>query len=292
MRNIILPIFTIILCAGIAEGQTVKIDMIFVKGGTFTMGCVDGEEPCYGLFGEIPAHKVTLNDFYIGKYPVTQKQWRDVMGSDINEYLNKYVAEYQWKPPLIGEGDDYPMYYVSWNDAQEFIKKLNSMTGKKYRLPTEAEWEYAARGGVKSKGYKYAGSNNYDEVAWYKLNCGDKILEEDLSGRAVFYSPQPVRDEEEENNNNGTRPVGTKKPNELGIYDMSGNVSEWVWDWYGEYSSAPQINPKGPSGGVKRVIRGGSWQLLRTKVYDRSTYWPDIYTPDMAGIGFRVVMEM
>jgi len=282
MRNVILPILAILLYIEKAEGQTVNIDMIFVKGGTFTMG--NAEEA-------VPAHSVTLSDFYISKYPVTQKQWKEVMGSDINEQLNKFEKEQRWRPPLVGEGDNYPMYYVSWNDVQDFIKKLNSMTGKKYRLPTEAEWEYAARGGVKSKGYKYAGSNDYDEVAWYTLNCGDSILELDHSGRVVFYSPHPVRDAKEERNNNGTHPVGTKKPNELGIYDMSGNVNEWVWDWSDEYSSAPQINPKGPSGGERRIIRGGSWQLLQTTVYQRLGYWPDIYESSMSGIGFRLAMS-
>jgi len=281
MRNVILTILTILFYIGRTEGQTVNIDMIFVKGGTFTMGNAEEGEP---------THSVTLSDFYISKYPVTQKQWKEVMGTDINEQLNKFEKEQMWRPPLVGEGDNYPMYYVSWNDVQDFIQKLNSMTGKKYRLPTEAEWEYAARGGVKSKGYKYAGSNDYDEVAWYKLNCGDSILELDHSGRAVFYSPHPVRDAKEERNNNGTHPVGTKKPNELGIYDMSGNVNEWVWDWYVEYSSAPQINPKGPSGGERRIIRGGSWQLLQTEVYQRLAYWPDIYESSMSGIGFRLVM--
>ncbi|MDR0515649.1 MAG: formylglycine-generating enzyme family protein [Fibromonadaceae bacterium] len=264
MKNMILSMLAILLYIGKAEGQIANVDMVFVKGGTFTMGCVGDERSCFSFSGGTPTHKVTLDDFYISKYPVTQKQWKDVMGKGIRDQRGsgEYALPSDIESPyLVGEGDDYPMYYVSWNDAQEFIKKLNSMTGKKYRLPTEAEWEYAARGGVKSKGYKYAGSNNYDEVAWYKLNCGDR-----------------------------THPVGTKKPNELGIYDMSGNVSEWVWDWYGEYSSAPQVNPKGPSGGEKRIIRGGSWQLLQTSVYDRLTYWPDIFTNDMSGIGFRLAM--
>jgi formylglycine-generating enzyme required for sulfatase activity len=286
MRNIIFPVIAIFLCIGKAWGQTANIDMVFVKGGTFTMGCVDSEYICSGFNGEIPAHSVTVSDFYIGKYPVTQKQWKDVMGTDIKEQLNKF----EWKPPLVGEGDDYPMYYVSWNDVQEFIKRLNSITGKKYRLPTEAEWEYAARGGAKSKGYKYAGSDNYDEVAWNRLNSGDEMLELDLSGSVTFYSPHPVRDREEERNNNGCHPVGAKKPNELGIYDMNGNVNEWVWDWWDEYSSAPQVNPKGPSSGVQRLIRGGSWQLLQTEVYTRLGHWPDVYTNSMAGIGFRLAM--
>jgi formylglycine-generating enzyme required for sulfatase activity len=264
-------------------------DMIFVKGGSFTMGCVDGEYRCLGFNGETPAHKVTLDDFCIGKYPVTQKQWKSIMGTGMREQQAKVLEWYGVFAELVGEGDDYPVYYVSWDDTQEFIEKLNLATDKKYRLLTEAEWEYAARGGTKSRGYKYAGSNNYNEVAWYYENCGDKRLEFDSSDLG-FYEPNPVRSEKEIVNNNGTHPVGTKKPNELGIYDMNGNVSEWVWDWWGEYSSAPQVNPKGPSGGEKRVIRGGSWQLLWSEVHDRTTYWPDIYTTDMAGIGFRLAI--
>jgi formylglycine-generating enzyme required for sulfatase activity len=278
MRKIIFLIIAFFL-AGCASKRTINIDMVFVKGGTFAMGCVEREDDPYfcSLHSSI-VHDVTLNDFYISKYLVTQKLWKEVMGEGSSK----------WQ---YGEGDDYPVYYVSWNKAQEFIEKLNSMTGKKYRFPTEAEWEYAARGGAKSKGYKYAGSNNYDEVAWHRRNSGDSILEMNFSGRAVFMSPQPVRDKEEEKNNNGVRPVGKKKPNELGIYDMSGNVDEWVWDWNDEDSSAPQINPKGPSSGYRRVIRGGNWNGLETSVYWSGAYWPNIHTSDMAGIGFRLAMD-
>jgi formylglycine-generating enzyme required for sulfatase activity len=162
----------------------VGIEMILVRGGTFRMGDTDGQ----GGDNEKPVHNVTLRDFYIGKYPVTQKQWVQVMGSNHSNF----------------KGDDLPVEQVSWNNVQEIIKELNAKTGKKYRLPTEAEWEYAARGGNKSKGYKYSGSNDIDKVAWYADNSGNK-----------------------------THPVGTKAPNELGIYDMSGNVWEWVNDKYG-----------------------------------------------------------
>ncbi len=125
---------------------------------------------------------------------------------------------------LVGVGDNYPMYYISWDEAQEFISRLNAATGKRYRLPTEAEWEYAARGGNKSQGYTYSGSDSIDNVAWYYENSG-------------------------------------KSPNELGIYDMSGNVCEWCSDWYGNYLSSAQTNPTGPSGGTSRVMRSGSWDF-------------------------------
>ncbi len=188
------------------------IEMVFVKGGTFQMGSNKGF-----FTDRKPVHSVTLDDFYIGKYEVTQKQWKAIMGNNLS--YNKGC-------------DDCPVEKVSWNDVQKFIKKLNEKTGKYYRLPTEAEWEYAARGGVKSRGYQYAGNNDIEEVAWYDGNSGNK-----------------------------THPVGQKKANELGIYDMSGNVWEWCSDWYSSsyYGSSPQNNPQGPSSGSFRVYRGGSW---------------------------------
>ncbi len=192
-------------------------EMVFVPGGSFQMGSDDGEDD------EKPVHTVQLDDFYIGKYEVTQKQWREVMGEN---------------PSKFQGCDDCPVENVSWNDVQEFIQKLNAQTGQNYRLPTEAEWEYAARGGQKTQGYQYAGSNNIDEVAWYRENSDSK-----------------------------THPVGQKRPNELGLYDMSGNVYEWCSDWYGSdyYASSPEFNPPGPASGSYRVHRGGSW-------YDYSVY--------------------
>ena len=163
---------------------------------------------------EKPTHSVTLSSFYIGKYEVTQALWKAVMGSNPSK----------WK------GDNLPVEQVSWDDCQTFIRKLNALTGKNFRLPTEAEWEFAARGGNNSRGYKYAGSNNIGDVAWYDDNSGSK-----------------------------THVVGTKSPNELGIYDMSGNVWEWCQDWFGSYSSASQTNPTGASSGSYRVLRGGCW---------------------------------
>ena len=213
--------------------EQLNIEIIFVKGGTFTMGCTpeQGDDCAYN---EKPAHRVTLCDFYIGKYPVTQAQWVAVMGNNPSHFTGNISR---------------PVEQVSWHDAQEFISRLNLRTGKKYRLLTEAEWEYAARGGVKSRGYKYAGSNNVREVAWYNENSGDRILNErNLTANDL------------RTNNNRTHPVGTKKPNELGIYDMSGNVWEWVSDWYGSYTSTAKTNPTGPASGTNRVDRGGRWR--------------------------------
>ena len=187
-----------------------KIEMVYVKGGTFTMGATS-EQGIDADDREKPAHKVTLDSYYIGKYEVTNELWKAVMGGTI-------VSR-------EGAKDNEPVVFVSWYDIQRFLRKLNAMTGKNYRLPTEAEWEFAARGGNASRGYKYAGSNIRNEVMWY----WDNIHE-----------------------------VGTKSPNELGIYDMSGNVEEWCQDWYGDYSSLSQLNPKGPNSGSERVARSGS----------------------------------
>ena len=204
------------------------IEMVFVEGGTFIMGCTPEQEyDCDDR--EKPAHKVTVSDFYIGKYEVTQKQWREVMETDVRQHLST-MTDVGWT--LSGEGDNYPMYYVSWEEAREFIEKLNEKTGSKYRLPMETEWEYAARGGNKSQGYKYSGSDDIDAVAWYSGNS-----------KSI------------------THPVGTKKANELGIHDMSGNVNEWVSDWYGDYDGKPQIDQEGPASGLYplRVFRSGGW---------------------------------
>ena len=201
----------------------VSFEMVAVKGGTFTMGASSGDSDAFDW--EKPAHSVTLGDYYIGKFEVTQELWEAVMGSKPS-YNGGWTNEY-------GVGKNYPAYRVSWDDCQTFIRKLNSLTGANFRLPTEAEWEYAARGGNKSRGYKYSGSNNINDVAWYTDNSGSK-----------------------------THAVGTKSPNELGIYDMSGNVWEWCQDWYGSYGSGSQTNPQGPSSASRRVIRGGSWGNL------------------------------
>ncbi len=190
----------------------VSFSMIEVRGGTFQMGATSEQSDPYS--DEKPVHSVTLSSYYIGETEVTQALWEAVMGSN----------------PSSFKGSNNPVEQVSWNYCQIFIQKLNSLTGKTFRLPTEAEWEYAARGGNKSRGYQYSGSNNLFDVAWHTDNSGSK-----------------------------THPVKTKQPNELGIYDMSGNVWEWCQDWYGSYSSSSQTNPTGASSGYIRVYRGGSW---------------------------------
>ena len=197
----------------IIQVGNVQFEMVYVEGGTFRMGATE-EQGRDAWDNEKPVHRVTLSSYLIGKHEVTQALWEEVMGS--NPSHNK-------------QGGDYPVECVSWNDCQEFIEKLNARTGMMFRLPREAEWEYAARGGDRSKGYKYAGSNNLNEAGWY----GD--------------------------NSRHTHPVGEKKPNELGLYDMSGNVWEWCQDWYGDYMEESQTNPTGLQSGRIRVLRGGSY---------------------------------
>jgi len=192
----------------------VSFKMVGVEGGTFTMGATSEQGTSDPYDDEYPTHSVTLSDFAIGETEVTQELWQAVMGSN----------------PSSFSGTNLPVEEVSWNDCQTFITKLNQLTGKNFRLPTEAEWEYAARGGNKSKGYKYAGSNTLSDVAWYGDNSSSK-----------------------------THPVQQKQANELGLYDMSGNVYEWCQDWFGGYSSSAQTNPTGPVSGSYRVGRGGSW---------------------------------
>lgn len=184
--------------------------MIKVEGGTFMMGSNDAE----AWDDEKPVHQVTLSDYYIGQTEVTQALWKAVMSSNPSNF----------------KGDNLPVVFVSWYDCQEFISKLNEITGKNFSLPTEAQWEFAARGGNYSKGYKYSGSNDPNDVAWYDGNSDDWV-----------------------------HPVGTKEANELGIYDMSGNVYEWCSDWYGPYSSAAVTDPAGPSSGSDRVWRGSAF---------------------------------
>ena len=227
-------------------------NMVRVEGGTFTMGCQDGRDTdCYN--DEKPPHEVTLSTYYISKYEVNQAQWRAVMGSDPAGLYNKGC-------------DLCPVEGVSWDDIQDFLRKLNAQTGQNYRLPTEAEWEYAARGGSGSRGYRYSGSNNLDEVAWYGSNY-------------------------EQGNTHGsqksTRPVGGKKANELGLYDMSGNVWEWCSDWYGAYAAGAQTNPKGAPSGIGRVYLGGSWAShpQRCRAAIRNNVTP---TNRLNGLGFRL----
>lgn len=223
------------------KGVTFK--MIYVRGDSFTMGCT-GEQgrDCYD--SETPAHSVTSSDFYMGETEVTQALWKAVMGSNPSYY----------------KGDDLPVERVSWNDCQEFIRKLNSLTGKTFRLSTETEWEFAARGGIHHSGYKYAGGNSVEDVAWYEGNSSSQ-----------------------------THPVGSKQPNALGLYDMSGNVWEWCSDWYGSYSGVTQTNLQDSSSGPFRVFRGGSWfNLARIcRVSYRSRSNPNHRDSD---IGLRLVL--
>ncbi|MBW6511260.1 MAG: formylglycine-generating enzyme family protein [Desulfuromonadaceae bacterium] len=219
---------------------TTGMEFVLVKGGCFQMGSNKGDSD------EKPVHEVCVDDFYMGKYEVTQGQWQKVTGSN---------------PAHVKKGNNYPVEKVSWNDVQGYLRQLNQRSGKTFRLPTEAEWEYAARSGGKSE--KYSGSNDVDAVAWYNGNSG-----------------------------NQTHPVGQKQPNGLGLYDMSGNVWEWCQDWYdsGYYTKSPRQNPQGPSGGSFRVERGGGWNngprgvrsayRIRSSPGNRSNY-----------LGFRLVTQ-
>jgi formylglycine-generating enzyme required for sulfatase activity len=213
-------------------------NMVYVSGGTFIMG---GDESS----DQTPTHSVTLSSYYICKYEVTQALWRAVMGSNPSKF----------------KGDNLPVEQVSWNDCQTFINRLNSYTGRNFRLPTEAEWEFAARGGNYSRRYKYSGSNYIGDVAWYTDNSGNR-----------------------------THPVGTKQANELGLYDMSGNVWEWCSDWYSLYSSYSQSNPTGPNSGSARVERGGNWCGLARYCCSshRSYYAPGNSFDDL---GLRLVLS-
>ena len=227
----------------VMDVRGVKFKMVKVEGGTFTMGAT-AEQGSDAYSNEKPEHQVTLSDYYIGETQVTQELWKAVMGDN----------------PSNWRGENLPVEQVSWEEAQEFIQKLIQKTGCTFRLPTEAEWEYAARGGKNSKGYKYSGSNSIDEVAWYYGNSGVK-----------------------------THPVKEMKANELGLYDMCGNVREWCNDWYGEYSSDAQTNPQGPKKGSGRVLRGGSWSNAAGSC--RVSYRnDDIPMGRHRYVGFRLVM--
>ena len=229
---------------GVNNGSThtfiannVMFEMVRVEGGTFTMGAT-AEQASDAFSDELPTHKVTLSPFLIGKYEVSQTLWFAVMGEN----------------PSVNTGINLPVDNVTWNECQTFITKLNELTGKGFRLLTEAEWEYAARGGNKSKGYKYSGSNNLGDVAWYI-----------------------------DNSNNTSHAMGTKAPNELGIYDMTGNVMEWVSDWKGSYSSGAQTNPTGPDSGTYRVNRGGSYGNVErlSRITNRNSIDPNMSSKTM-----------
>ncbi|MCL2098796.1 MAG: SUMF1/EgtB/PvdO family nonheme iron enzyme [Bacteroidales bacterium] len=249
------------------------IEMVFVQGETFTMGSENSLD-----WNASPTRSVTLSSYSISKYPITQAQWKAIMGTTVQE---QYALS-GLTIGLAGVGDNYPMYYVSWDDivgtsSSEEGYTVNGITyyqngfcyrlsqeagdGRQYRLPTEAEWEYAARGGAQSQGFVYSGSDDIEEVAWYG------------------------------NNSSGTQPVGSKSPNELDIYDMSGNVWEWCSDyWFETYPSNAQTNPTGPSTGSLRVMRGGAWTFHEAdacRVASRTgeAPWPRVYD-----YGFRLVL--
>lgn len=226
-------------------------EMIEVQGGTFTMGDTEME----GDENEHPAHEVTLNTFSISKTLVTVAQYKAYC---------RATGKSMPKPPEWGWIDNHPMVNVSWQDAVAYTDWLADKFDKDYRLPTEAEWEYAARGGNQSKGYKYAGARSLDAVGWYG----------------------------EDWKTGSTHPVAQKRPNELGIYDMSGNVWEWCRDWYGldYYANSPSDNPRGPASGSFRVLRGGSWDYSAAdcRVARRSVGDPSIR---FFGNGFRVVLS-
>jgi formylglycine-generating enzyme required for sulfatase activity/serine/threonine protein kinase len=222
------------------DAYGIEPEMVWVEGGRFMMGSNSGDSD------ERPVHEVELSSFYIGKYEVTQAQWKAVMGTN---------------PSHFSGCDQCPVENVSWNDIQEFIRKLNQLTGKSYRLPTEAEWEHAARGGNKSRGSTYSGGNDVGSVGWYDGNSGSR-----------------------------TYPVGQKTPNELGVYDMTGNVWEWCADWHGSYTSSRQRNPVGPFSGEGRVLRGGGWYYNPKfcRVSNRSEVTPD---SRLSSGGFRLTLS-
>ena len=261
-----------------AQPDAMPPEMVFVQGGTFEMGCTPEQTNCDS--DESPVHEVTLTDFYIGKYEVTQAQWAAI----VPEYSPNYDR---------GEGDTHPAYRISWYDAVTFCNRLSQQEGytpayysdpgftqvydalddgngtvywgpsaNGYRLPTEAEWEYAARGGAQSGGYQFSGSDDINAVAWWDVNNDNSVL---------------------------SQPAGTKAPNELGVYDMSGNVWEWCWDSYssGYYAASPACAPLGPTGGSGRVQRGGSWLLSATfcRVAGRNIHNPWVRSNY---VGFRL----
>ncbi|MCI5137372.1 MAG: hypothetical protein D3922_02905, partial [Candidatus Electrothrix sp. AR1] len=225
--------------------SVIGMEFVSVPGGCFQMGSLENERDRDNDEG--PVHKVCVNSFQMGKYEVTQGQWKKIMGSNPSEFQ---------------KGDSYPVEKVSWDDAQEFIGKLNAKSGKNYRLPTEAEWEYACRANDSGK---YCGGDDVDALGWHKKNSG----------------------------NRSTRPVGGKQANKFGLYDMSGNVWEWCADWSGEnyYNSSPQDNPTGPSSGLHRVFRGGTWQHIPKvmRAANRGGAAPDGSNDDL---GFRLVLPI
>lgn len=256
-----------------------KQTMVYVEGGTFTMGCTAEQSNCWD--NEKLTHKVTVGSFYIASCELTVAQFKQFVDSsayitDAEKAGWSYVRQgntwvkkdsVNWSCGVTGEIRpksewNHPVIHISWNDANAYCDWLSKQTGKKCRLPTEAEWEYAARGGNKSQGYKFSGSNNPSEVSWYA-----------------------------DNSDNNTHAVGQKMPNELGLFDMSGNAWEWCSDWNGDYSSEEQTNPQGAATGVNKILRGGSWSSFywSTRNTNRNNYEP---ASSCTVNGFRVVMQV
>jgi|GEM_PF-2637211 len=255
------------------EEKIVSPEDVFVSGGIFTMGCQEPEEG--GCFErEKPAHRVALGHFHMMKYPVTNSEYCTFLNEKGNKdrkgnsYLQLERGSGKIKlvggmyRPKTGYGQ-HPVVYVSWHGAVAYADWLSEITRSKFRLPTEAEWEYAARGGIYSKGHPYSGGKEVSELAWY-----------------------------DDNTKQDTEPVGKKLPNELGLYDMSGNVWEWCGDWYGQYTKEAKTNPKGSDKGVYRVIRGGSWDDFAIHLRVSARYWNVVFVEGSHNIGFRLVREL
>ncbi|MBO4645808.1 MAG: SUMF1/EgtB/PvdO family nonheme iron enzyme [Bacteroidales bacterium] len=228
-------------------------NMVRVNGGTFVMGR-QSENPTGDHYdanaeeNESPIHQVTLSDYYLAKYEVSQKEWETIMGEGTG-----------WSS-MYGYGDSYPAYNIRFVDAEAFVQKLGYLSGLDFRLPTEAEWEYAAQGGARMDSYQYSGGDALQEIAWYNGNS-----------------------------NNKSHQVGTKQPNGLGLYDMSGNVCEWCSDYYGPYPNTAQTNPTGPAAGAERVLRGGSFCYVDSHCRCAAR---DFYNTggQSVGVGFRLAL--
>jgi formylglycine-generating enzyme required for sulfatase activity len=257
--------------------NSVGMSFVLVPAGSFMMGANNGQA------NERPVHQVTIGyAFYMGRYEVTQAQWQRVMGTSVRQQRDRGQVLPQFRG-IVGKGDNYPMYYVSWEDAQAFVNALNARNdGYQYRLPSEAEWEYACRAGTTGD---YAGV--LDAIAWYGNNSGRQYLDAD----AIWRTDQSNYASRLLNNGNQTHPVGTKQPNAWGLYDMHGNVWEWVLDYYHDsYNGAPTDSSAWLSGGDSRhrVLRGGSWLFNAPDLRSSYRYWVrPVYRSN--NHGFRLV---